>query len=96
MRGTWRRDSIIGDPGRYVEETLEMGISLHRGFAGEPGRGLIYRNFERWMKGALKVDRLSLRELCKWKPGWGSFTGEPGGFVRKGFRDGHLHRGSAG
>jgi hypothetical protein len=27
----------------YVENALEMGISLHRGLAGEPGRGLIYQ-----------------------------------------------------
>jgi len=30
---------------------LEKGIFLHRGPAVEPGRGgLIYRDFERWMK----------------------------------------------
>jgi len=27
----------------YVEKALETGISLHRGPAGEPGRGLIYQ-----------------------------------------------------
>jgi hypothetical protein len=27
------------DPGGYVEKALEMGISHHRGPAGEPGRG---------------------------------------------------------
>jgi len=26
----------------YLEKALEMGISLHRGPAGKPGRGLIY------------------------------------------------------
>jgi len=27
----------------YVEEDLETGISLYRGPAGEPGRGIVYR-----------------------------------------------------
>jgi hypothetical protein len=27
--------------------------------------GVIYQDFERWMKGALEVERLSLRELCE-------------------------------
>jgi hypothetical protein len=26
-----------------IEKALEMGISFHRGSAGEPGRGLIYQ-----------------------------------------------------
>ena len=34
---------ITRDPGRYVEKALEAGISFHRGCAGEPGRGLVYR-----------------------------------------------------
>jgi hypothetical protein len=40
-------DSVTGDPGGYVEKALEMGIFLHRGCTGEPGRGLVYRDFER-------------------------------------------------
>jgi hypothetical protein len=43
VRGTWRRDSIFGDRGRYVEKALETGISIHRGSAREPGKGLIYQ-----------------------------------------------------
>ena len=43
MRGTCRGGFITGDPGRYVENTLETGISLHKGPAGEPGMGLVYR-----------------------------------------------------
>ena len=39
------------------------GISFQRGPAGE--RGSFTRDFERWMKGALEVGRLSLRELCE-------------------------------
>jgi hypothetical protein len=40
-----------------------MGISLHRGPAGNLEVGSFTRDFERWMKGALEVERLSLREL---------------------------------
>jgi len=43
FRGTWREGSFVGDPKRYLEKALEMGISLHRGSAfGEPGEGLVY------------------------------------------------------
>jgi len=31
----------------YIEKALEMGISLHRGPAGGPGRMLIYQDYER-------------------------------------------------
>jgi hypothetical protein len=30
-KGTWREDSLAGDPKGYVEMALEMGISFHRG-----------------------------------------------------------------
>jgi hypothetical protein len=53
VRGTWRGDFITGDPGRYVEKVLKMGISLHRGPAGEPGRGLIYRGCWKMIEGGL-------------------------------------------
>jgi len=43
VRGTWRRDFITGDPGRYVEKALAKGISFHRGSAGEPERVFIYQ-----------------------------------------------------
>ena len=59
MRGTWRGGSFNGDPegcvrgprwgarglstGGLEQQTLEAGISFHRGPAGEPGRGLIYQ-----------------------------------------------------
>jgi len=42
-RGTWRGDSFTGDPGGYVEKALEMGMTLHSGSAGEPGRSILYR-----------------------------------------------------
>jgi hypothetical protein len=31
VKGTWREGSLAGDPKRYVEKALEMGISFHRG-----------------------------------------------------------------
>ena len=43
MKGTWREGSLAGDPGGYLEKTLEMGIYFHWGPTGEPGRGLIYQ-----------------------------------------------------
>jgi hypothetical protein len=42
-----------------------MSTSFHGGLVGEPGRDLSIRDFERWLKGALEVERLSLRELCE-------------------------------
>jgi hypothetical protein len=41
--GNLEGGSLTGDPEGCVEKALEMGISLHRGPAGEPGRGLIYK-----------------------------------------------------
>jgi len=68
----------VGEPGRglmyrelretdegYVEKALETSISFHRGPTGEPGTGLFTSDFERWMKGAVQVERLSLSlSLC--------------------------------
>jgi hypothetical protein len=31
VKGTWRVDSLAGDPYGYVEKALETGISFHRG-----------------------------------------------------------------
>ena len=88
MRETWRGGSFTGDPESYVEKALEMGISLHRAPTGEPGRGLIY---QRWMKGALETEYLSLREYCEGNlGGWGSFTGDLGRCVKEGSGDRHL------
>jgi hypothetical protein len=63
VKGPWREGSLAGDPGGYVEKALAMGISFHRGPAGEPGRGSSTRDFERWMKGALGMEHLSLKRL---------------------------------
>jgi len=41
VRGTLEGGSFPEDPEGYVGKALETGISLHRGSAGEPGRGLL-------------------------------------------------------
>jgi len=51
------------DPEGHVEKVLQMGISFHRGFVGEPGRGHAYLGFDRWMKGALGMEHLSMKSL---------------------------------
>ena len=44
MKGTWKGDSLAGDPEGHLEKALETGISFHRGSTfGEPGGGLVYR-----------------------------------------------------
>ena len=42
------------------------------------------------MKGALEVERLSLREFCEGNLVEGIFTGDPGGCEYEGSGDGHL------
>jgi len=42
VKGTWREDSLAGDPEGYVEKPLGLGISFHKGPDGETGSGLIY------------------------------------------------------
>ena len=42
VRGIWRVDCLAGDSEGYVEKALELGISIHKGHDGEPGKGLIY------------------------------------------------------
>jgi len=61
------------------EKRLWRRASLSIGaLFGEPGRGLIYRGFERWMKGALWMKRLSLTRLRGGGLRGSSFTGDPG------------------
>jgi len=57
--------SFAGDPVGYERKALGKGISLHGGSAGQPGMGSSTRDFERWLKGALEVQHLSLWELCE-------------------------------
>ena len=59
----WREGYLPGDPEGYVEKALETGISFHRSPSGEPGRGSSNGDFDSWMKGALGMERLSLKRL---------------------------------
>ena len=61
--------ALLGEPGRvsfargpecYERKVLGMGISLHGDSVGQPGVGSSSRDFEIWLKGALKVGSLSL------------------------------------
>jgi hypothetical protein len=42
VKGTWKEESLAGDPEEYVEKALDLGISFHRHPDGEYRRGLIY------------------------------------------------------
>ena len=59
------RCSFAGDPVNYERKALEMSISLHGGSVGQPGMGSSTGDFQRWLQGALEVERLSLWELCE-------------------------------
>jgi len=75
----------------YVEKTLEMGIFLSIGaLLGNLEVGSFTRDFERWMKGALEVEHLSLRELCGGNLEVGILYWGPWGICRKGSGGGHL------
>ena len=55
----------------YERKALETGISLHGGSVGQPGVSSSTGAFERWMKGALGMERFSLHrgtwsELLYW------------------------------
>ena len=66
VRGTWRGGgSFARGPEGYVRKALGMGISFHGGSVGQPGVGSTTGNFEIWLKVALEVECLSLRELCE-------------------------------
>jgi len=54
----------VGTEG-YERKALETGISLRGDSVGQPGVGSASGDFERWLKGALQVERLSLWELCE-------------------------------
>ena len=43
VKGTWREDSLAGDPERCVEKALETGISFHRGAVWGTWRRPVYR-----------------------------------------------------
>jgi hypothetical protein len=74
----------------YERKALGMGISPHGGSVGQPGVGSSAGDLEKWLKGAVGVEFLSLWELCEGNlegglPCWG-----PLGIGRKGSGDGHL------
>ena len=89
VRGAWTVAPSRG-PEDFERKALGMGIPLHGGSAGQPGVGSSTGDFERCLKGALEVERLSLWELCEGNveggiPCWG-----PWRIGRKGAGDGHL------
>jgi len=43
VRGTRKESPLLGTLEDVYTKALEAGISLHRGPAEEPGRGLVYR-----------------------------------------------------
>ena len=69
----------------WRQESLSIGAPL-----GNLDGGSSTRDFERWMKGALEVERLSLKRLSGEGLEWGFFTGYHGRYVNKGSEYGHL------
>ena len=65
LLGNLEGDSFAGDPVGYKRKALGTGISLHGGSVGQPGVGLSTGDFERWLKGVLEVEHLSLWQLCE-------------------------------
>ena len=55
-----RGGSFARSPEDYERKALGMGISLYGGSVGQPGVSLSTGDFEIWLKGALKVECLSL------------------------------------
>jgi hypothetical protein len=79
LKGTWREGSLAGDPEGYVENALEEGSST--------------RDLGGGMKGALRMKHLSLkgpRGGSLGAGGGGSFTGDPGRYVKKVSGYGHF------
>jgi hypothetical protein len=80
------------DPVGYERKALETGISLHGGSDGQPEVGSSTADFEKWLKGALEVERLS---LSLWELSEGNLEGGlpwwvPWRIGRKGSGGGHL------
>jgi hypothetical protein len=74
----------------YERKALGMGISPHGDSAVQPGVGPSAGDFEIWLKGALGVECLSLRELCEENLEGGLLCWGPLGIGRKGSGDGQL------
>jgi hypothetical protein len=74
----------------YKKKALGTGISLHEGTFGQAVVDSSTRDFDIWLKGALEVECLSLKRLHGDASGGSFFTGDPGRYVKKGSRYGHL------
>ena len=61
-RGPRRRAPLLETLG-YERKALGTGISLHGGSVGQTGVDLSTGEFERWLKGALEVERPCLLDL---------------------------------
>ena len=81
--------SFTGDPEGYERKALGTGIFFHGGSVGPPGVGSSIRYYERWLEGALEVERLSLSLSLSLSGGssvkgtWrkGSLAGDHEGYV---------------
>jgi hypothetical protein len=61
-----------------------MDISLHRGPAGEPGRGFIYQGLRKMNEGGLwKWSNSLCGSSMRGNWGEGSFSGDPEGYAKK-------------
>ena len=67
-------------PESYKRKALTMGISLHGGSVGQSGMGPSTRDFDIWLKGALRVEFLSMGAMCK-EPRGRAPTGDPEVYV---------------
>jgi len=50
-------------------KALGMGVSLHGCSVGQPGVGSSTGDFERWSKGSLGMEYLSLKRIERWSKG---------------------------
>jgi hypothetical protein len=88
-RGSQRKAPLLATLS-YERKALGMGISLHGDSVGQPGVGLSTGDFERWLKGALEVGRLSLWELCEGNLEEGSSIGDFESWMKGLWGMGHL------
>jgi len=68
--------SFTGDPKVWLRKILKTGISRCEGSVGQPVLVSFARDFVRWMKGALEVDRPSLCGNLEGNLECGTFTGD--------------------
>jgi hypothetical protein len=72
VKGTWRENSLAGDPEGYVEKDVELSSHFIGALMGNLEVGSCTGDFERWMKAALGMECYSLK-----RPGmeglWGGF-----------------------